>query len=375
LLRLAAAAEAPSEHPLARAVVAAAQEEGLALPEAREFSAVAGGGVTARVEDRAILVGTPRLLAERGVQLAPAVTALQAHESQARTVALVAVDGAVAGVLAIADEVKPDAAAAIAELKRRRIAPVLVTGDNARTAEALAQAVGIAEVHAQVLPHEKAGIVRRLQAGGARVAMVGDGINDAPALVQADVGIAIGAGTDIAIESADVVLVGKRLAAVPEAIAIGAMSYRKTLQNLWLAFSFNGIGVPVAASGVLHPAWAMAAMAASVTAVLANSFGARLLKRTPAPVAERIAAPGPDRPGTPEESLALSVPGIHCEGCVATIQAGLMLEEGVAAVEGDAQRRTVRVRYRPGATSPQRIEAALAQLGYPVAKNGARAKP
>jgi heavy metal translocating P-type ATPase len=281
LLRLAAAAEAFSEHPLARAVADAAEEAGIAAPEAQDFAAVPGKGVSARIGDCEIAVGTPRFLAERGIDVTAAAQATAAHESQGRTLVLVAVEGKLAGALAIADAVKPDAAAAIAELKRRRIVPVLVTGDNRRTAEAVARAVGIDEVHAQVLPQDKAEIVRRLQAAGARVAMVGDGINDAPALTQAHVGIAIGAGTDIAIESADVVLVGKRLAAVPEAITIGGMSYRKTLANLWLAFSFNGIGVPVAAAGLLHPAWAMAAMAASVTTVLANSFGGRLVGRAP----------------------------------------------------------------------------------------------
>jgi hypothetical protein len=202
--------------------------------------------------------------------------------------------------------------------------PVLVTGDNRRTAEAVARAVGIDEVHAQVLPQDKAEIVRRLQAAGARVAMVGDGINDAPALTQAHVGIAIGAGTDIAIESADVVLVGKRLGAVPEAITIGAMSYRKTLQNLSLAFSFNGIGVPIAATGLLHPAWAMAAMAASVTTVLANSFGGRLVGHAPKlPVAAaEPARSAPRADGAPIRIEVFTAPGCsRCAQAQATLKA------------------------------------------------------
>jgi heavy metal translocating P-type ATPase len=324
LLRLAAAAEVYSEHPLGRAVVEAAEEAGIALPEAREFAAVPGKGVTARVADREIVVGTPRFLAERGIEIAAAAQATAVHESEGRTLVLVAVDGKLAGALAIADAVKPDAASAIAELKRRRIVPVLVTGDNRRTADAVARAVGIDEVHAQVLPQDKAGIVRRLQAAGARVAMVGDGINDAPALTQAHVGIAIGAGTDIAIESADVVLVGKRLGAVPEAITIGAMSYRKTLQNLSLAFSFNGIGVPIAATGLLHPAWAMAAMAASVTTVLANSFGGRLVGHAPKlPVAAaEPARSAPRADGAPIRIEVFTAPGCsRCAQAQATLKA------------------------------------------------------
>lgn len=155
---------------------------------------------------------------------------LNEHEAQAHTAVAIAVDGGVAGVLAIADAVKPDAKDAIVELKRRDITPVMLTGDNERTARAVAAQVGIDEVHAQVLPQDKAAQVRDLQQRGVRVAMVGDGINDAPALMQAHVGIAIGAGTDIAIESSDVVLIGERLGAVPGAIAIGGTSYRKTVQ-------------------------------------------------------------------------------------------------------------------------------------------------
>jgi heavy metal translocating P-type ATPase len=323
LLRLAAAAEAFSEHPVGRAVVEAAEEAGIAVPEARDFAAIPGKGVSARVGDREVVVGTPRFLAERGIDVAAAAQVTAAHESQGRTLVLVAVDGKLGGAAAIADAVKPDAAAAIAELERRRLVPVLVTGDNRRTAEAVGRALGIDEVHAQMLPQDKAELVRRLQAAGARVAMVGDGINDAPALTQAHVGIAIGAGTDIAIESADVVLVGKRLAAVPEAITIGALSYRKTLANLWLAFSFNGIGVPVAAAGLLHPAWAMAAMAASVTTVLANSFGGRLVGRAPElPLAPAEGARSEPRAGAPIRIEVFTAPGCpRCARARATLKA------------------------------------------------------
>jgi P-type E1-E2 ATPase len=182
------------------------------------------------------------------------------------------------GVIGIGDEIKSDAAATVARMTDAGITPVMITGDNQRTADAVASRVGIHNVLAEVLPGEKADEVRRLQQSGQRVAMVGDGINDAPALTQSDVGFAIGAGTDIAIESADIVIMSERLAAVMDAHEIGIRSYRRTKQNLVVAFAFNGIGVPAATTGFVHPVWAMIAMIASVSAVLINSFRGRMLR-------------------------------------------------------------------------------------------------
>ncbi len=302
VLRLAASAEAPSEHPLARAIVEAANEEGLDFPESRGFQAVPGKGVEAEVEGRRVLVGTSRFLASHGIKVGAAAHVLAEQEAQAHTADLVTIDGAVAGILAIADTIKRDAREAITEMKRQGMTPIMVTGDNLRTAEVVAAQVGIEEVHAQVLPQDKAERLRLLQRTGARVAMVGDGINDAPALMQADVGIAIGAGTDIAIESSDVILIGERLGAVTEARTIGGLSYRKTVQNLWLAFFFNGVGVPLATTGLVHPSWAMIAMALSVSAVLANSFGGRLFTRSPAQLDHAATLP---RKGLADETEAV----------------------------------------------------------------------
>ncbi|MFQ6017095.1 MAG: HAD-IC family P-type ATPase, partial [Kiloniellaceae bacterium] len=372
VLRLAAGAEAASEHPLARAIVAAAEEEGLDVPESRDFQAVPGQGVEARVSGRRVVVGTARFLASQGIEVGAAAHVLANHEAQAHTAVLIAIDGAVAGALAIADTVKPDAREAIAEMKAHGLSPVMLTGDNRRTAEAVAEEVGIAEVHAQVLPQDKAGRVRTIQKqGGARVVMAGDGINDAPALMQADVGIAIGAGTDIAIESSDVIVMGARLGAIMDARSIGGVSYRKTVQNLWLAFFFNGVGVPLATTGLVHPSWAMIAMALSVSAVLANSFGGRFLTRSPAQLNHAATLP---RKGRAEETeavesdaeITLSVPGIHCQGCVETIQANLMIERGIGVVDGDVKTKNVRVAYSSNVTSPERIGAAIARLGYRV---------
>lgn len=277
-LRLAAAAEAASEHPLARAIVAAAQAQGLPLAKAEDFQAAPGRGISAMVEARRVAVGSPSFVESQGITTS-ASGRIRSLQEAGNTVIALAVDGELRALLAIADEIKPDAREAITRLREAGLEPVMLTGDNHRTARAVAQSVGIIDYRAEVLPQGKADVVRELQRQGHRVVMVGDGINDAPALMQADVGIAIGAGTDIAIEAADVVLVGERLGAVADAWHIGKASYRKTVQNLLLAFAFNGIGIPLAATGLVHPVWAMIAMAASVSAVLTNSFAGRLLPR------------------------------------------------------------------------------------------------
>jgi len=200
----------------------------------------------------------------------------------------------------------------------------------------VAQQVGITEVYAQVLPQDKAAKVRALQEQGYRVAMVGDGINDAPALMLADVGVAIGAGTDIAIESSDIIIVGDRLNAVVDAYHIGRSSFRKTVQNLILAFSFNGIGVPAAVTGLVHPIWAMVAMVASVSTVLLNSFGGRLLPKARAPQDEKL------------EKIVLNVPSMHCQGCAGNIEQALRGLGGVASVTADHQSKLVTVAVRDG---------------------------
>jgi len=274
LLRFAAAAESSSEHPLARAVVAFAENRGLTLPTAQEFTSVTGLGVTARIEGRDILVGRLQLLTDRGVDLAPLTESIGRLEQDGHTVIAVAADLAPVGVIALGDQLRTDAVEALAQLKADGLTPVLVTGDNPRAAAIIAAQLGIEDVRAGVLPEDKAAIVREFQTGGARVAMVGDGINDAPALMQADVGVAMGGGTDIAVESADVIIVRDDLGAVLAARDLSRSAYRRTRHNVALAFTFNGIGIPLATTGLVHPVWAMIAMAASVTAIFANSIGA-----------------------------------------------------------------------------------------------------
>ena len=277
LLTLAAAAERGSEHPLGEAVVEAARQRGLALPEPRDFEAVAGGGVAARVDGRAVLVGTARLLEQRGVDPTPAQAAMAELARQARTAVLVAVDGRAAGVLGVADTVKPGAAEAVAELRRMGIEVAMLTGDNRQTALAVAAQVGIdeARVMAEVLPADKARHVRQLQEQGLVVAMVGDGINDAPALAQADVGIAIGAGTDVAIAAAPVTLIRDDPAGVPAVIRLSRRALRTIKQNLFWAFFYNVILIPAAALGHLDPMLAAGAMAFSSVFVVTNSLRLR----------------------------------------------------------------------------------------------------
>ncbi|MBI4413827.1 MAG: metal-transporting ATPase, partial [candidate division NC10 bacterium] len=356
LLALAASAEQASEHPLGQAVVKAAKAQGPRVDRAETFEAVAGKGVRATVAGKPVLVGTLRFLAESGVETEALAGPAAEREARAQTVIALATDGRAVGLFALADTVKDDAAEAIARLRAAGIEPLMITGDNARTARAVAEQVGIREVQAQVLPQEKAERVRALQGQGKRVAMVGDGINDAPALMQADVGLAIGAGTDIAIESADVVLVGERLSAVADAYHIARRTYRKTVQNLALAFSFNGVGVPLATTGLVAPVWAMAAMAASVTAVLLNSFWGRLV-------------PQLARRAVTVRKVALTVPSIHCEGCVAIMRDTLVKLPTVVSVDGDPRTKQVVVTMRNGQGRLQAIEEAITRLGHVVGED------
>jgi len=271
LLALAAAAEACSEHPLAHAVVEAAFERHVTPPVIDSFEALPGKGVIARLGTREVIVGNPRFLADRGVDLSQLHSRIEALEAAGRTAIGVAREGRALGIITLADTLRPDAVKAVAALRNAGLKAILVTGDNERAARWVAREVGIEEVHAGVLPQDKAAIVRRLQADS-RVAMVGDGINDAPALMQADVGVAMGGGTDIAIESADIIILSNRLDALAVAREISSRSYGKMVQNVTLAFLFNGIGIPIAATGLIHPIWAMVAMAVSVTAIFFNTL-------------------------------------------------------------------------------------------------------
>ena len=274
LLALAGAVEAGSEHPLARAVVEEAFKRGIAVPDVEGFEALTGQGVRARLGQKTLTVGSPVFLAAQGVDLARQDERIKELEGRGLTVIGAAREGTLLGLLALGDALRPDAAETVRRLHAMGIRTSLITGDNEQAALHFARAAGIEDVHARVLPAEKAAMIRKLQES-ARVAMVGDGINDAPALMQAEVGIAFGSGADIAIESADVIILNKRVGAVLDAYEISRHSYRKMVQNVSLAFLFNGLGIPAAATGLLYPIWGMVAMAASVTTIFINSLWGR----------------------------------------------------------------------------------------------------
>jgi heavy metal translocating P-type ATPase len=276
---VAAAAETFSEHPLAQAIVDYARIHdylpGLAL--INEFQVIPGFGVKAVLNDDLVMVGSPRFLKKNGVFLHSIKDTLHTMEQESWTVVVVAKAREVIGMIALADPPKEDASEAITNMKAIGLEPILVTGDNRQTATSIANIVGIKRIAAEMLPAEKAAFVRELQQKGKKIAMVGDGINDAPALMQADVGIALGTGSDIAIESADVILISNKMVRILDAYNIGKNSYVKTKQNVLLAFTFNGIGVPLAITGLIHPVLAMVAMALSVSTILINSFGSNFL--------------------------------------------------------------------------------------------------
>ena len=282
LLRLAASLERASEHPLAAAIVDAAKERGLALGEAQDFDSPVGKGVTGTVDGRHIVIGSHRIMSEAGVDFAALTSEAEALRAEGGTVIFVAVDGRIAGLLAIADPVKPTTPAAIAALKGAGIRVVMLTGDNRTTAQAVARRLGIDEVEAEVLPEDKSAVVSKLRTQGRVVAMAGDGVNDAPALAAADVGIAMGTGTDVAIESAGVTLLKGDLQGIVRALQLSRAAMRNIRQNLFFAFIYNAAGVPVAA-GVLYPLFglllspiiAAAAMALSSVSVIGNALRLR----------------------------------------------------------------------------------------------------
>jgi len=271
-LAMVGAAELGSEHPLAQAIVEGIKEQGIKLDAAEAIAAIPGYGITATVHGKELLIGTRRLMAEHHVAVTEQMTAMEVLEQQGKTAMLVAIDGRYAGMIAVADTIKESSRSAIETLHAMGLEVVMITGDNTRTAQAIAQQVGIKKVIAEVLPEGKANEVKALQQQGKKVAMVGDGINDAPALATADIGMAIGTGADVAMEAADITLMRGDLRGIADAITISRKTMVNIKQNLFWALAYNCLGVPIAAAGLLAPWLAGAAMAFSSVSVVLNAL-------------------------------------------------------------------------------------------------------
>ena len=378
LLCAAASLEKPSGHPLADAIVQEAERRSIPLCAVSDFAAVAGGGVQAVQDGKTLYAGNDRYMESIGADTAALRAAAEMLAAAGKTPLYFAEDRQLLGVVAVADVVKPDSAAAIAALRRSGCEVVLLTGDNQRTAEAIARQVGVDRVIAQVLPQDKARCIEDLQKAGRLVAMVGDGVNDAPALVTADVGLAIGAGTDVAIESADVVLMRSSLMDIVDAAALSRATLRNIRQNLFWAFFYNSIGIPVAA-GVLYPALgitlnpmiAAAAMSLSSVCVVSNALRLRGWKgsapvrrgETPANTQSEPAAPAAQHnEEEPTMKKTLSIEGMMCAHCAAHVEKALNALPGVTASVDLAGSSAVVT----GDVSDEALKKAVADAGYTV---------
>ena len=378
LLCAAASLEKPSGHPLADAIVQEAERRSIPLCAVSDFAAVAGGGVQAVQDGKTLYAGNDRYMESIGADTAALRDAAEMLAAQGKTPLYFAEDRRLLGVIAVADVVKPDSAAAIAALRRSGCEVVLLTGDNQRTAEAIARQVGVDRVIAQVLPQDKARCIEDLQKAGRLVAMVGDGVNDAPALVTADVGLAIGAGTDVAIESADVVLMRSSLMDIVDAAALSRATLRNIRQNLFWAFFYNSIGIPVAA-GVLYPALgitlnpmiAAAAMSLSSVCVVSNALrlrgwkGSAPVRRGEAPANTQSEPAAPAAQHNEEEPTmkkTLSIEGMMCAHCAAHVEKALNALPGVTAAVDLAGSSAVVT----GDVSDEALKKAVADAGYTV---------
>ena len=378
LLCAAASLEKPSGHPLADAIVKETERRSIPLCAVSDFAAVAGGGVQAVQDGKTLYAGNDRYMESIGADTAALRDAAARLAAQGKTPLYFAEDRRLLGVIAVADVVKPDSAAAIAALRRSGCEVVLLTGDNQRTAEAIARQVGVDRVIAQVLPQDKARCIEDLQKAGRLVAMVGDGVNDAPALVTADVGLAIGAGTDVAIESADVVLMRSSLMDIVDAAALSRATLRNIRQNLFWAFFYNSIGIPVAA-GVLYPALgitlnpmiAAAAMSLSSVCVVSNALRLRGWKgsapagrgEAPANTQSEPAAPAAQHnEEEPTMKKTLSIEGMMCAHCAAHVEKALNALPGVTAAVDLAGSSAVVT----GDVSDEALKKAVADAGYTV---------
>ncbi|MGH2397611.1 MAG: heavy metal translocating P-type ATPase, partial [bacterium] len=355
LLRVAGAVEGPSEHPLGQAISFFAQREGAKKVPVEGFRASPGKGVSGRLHGAEIVAGKPSFLEERGIDLSPEVRSnIERLSAEGKTVVLIARGRTVIGLFALQDTPRPGTKRLMEKLRDRGLRTVMLTGDARRVAEAIGKTIGVEEIRAELLPTDKVAAIEALQQEGRKVAMVGDGINDAPALAQADVGIAVGAGTDVAIESAGVILVGDRLDDVLNALILGKASYRTLTGNVVVAVLFNIVGMIFAALGYVTPVFAILFMVVSIFAILLNTLRIRWIRlereevREDAPLAER-------------EFL---IPKMVCEGCAAKIRQALQEVPGVREVTPKVAQKHIRVMYEPSRVPVDQLKDVIGKAGF-----------
>ena len=385
LLILAACLEGPSEHPLAAAIVEESRKRDLSITAVGGFTAVHGRGVRAVLSGRTFLGGNRAMMEEAGVEFGPFPARAEALAEQGKTPLYFADEHRVLGLIAVADTPKPTSADAVAAFRQLGLEVVMLTGDNQRTADAIGRQLGVTQVMAEVLPQDKERMVRQLQEEGRKVAMVGDGINDAPALARADVGLAIGAGTDVAIESADIVLMKSDLLDAAAAVELSRASIRNIKENLFWAFFYNSIGIPLAA-GVfypllgwqLNPMFAAAAMSLSSVCVVSNALRLRFFKskfKSVAPPEQspcQGSCPVDITTELPEEhkeektmTKTLNIEGMMCAHCVAHVEKALSARGGVTAAKADLEGKCATVTLA-APVSDQELKDAVTEAGYEV---------
>ncbi len=384
LLLLAACLEGPSEHPLAAAIVEEAGRRGLSTAAVTNFTAIHGRGVRATLKDRAFLAGNQAMMEEAGISLGDFPQKAEELAAQGKTPLYFADEKQVLGVIAVADTPKPTSAQAVSAFRQLGLDVVMLTGDNQRTADAIGKELGVTQVMAQVLPQDKEAKVRQLQEAGKKVAMVGDGINDAPALARADVGLAIGAGTDVAIESADIVLMKSDLLDAAAAVELSRATIRNIKENLFWAFFYNTLGIPLAAGVFYHwthwqlnPMFAAAAMSLSSFCVVSNALRLRFFKSKfrPAPCTGTcpLEQPEPDESNQTNEKKGdeqtmekkIQIEGMMCQHCVAHVEKALTALGGVSAAQADLEGKCATVTLS-APVSDEELKEAVTAAGYEV---------
>ncbi|VAX36648.1 Lead, cadmium, zinc and mercury transporting ATPase; Copper-translocating P-type ATPase, partial [hydrothermal vent metagenome] len=353
LLSLLRAAEHPSEHPLAKAIVKFAELQG--IEESRtveEFKAIPGQGISCRIDGQKVLVGKKAFLAEHDVDLSTAVQAGDLEDGN--TVVFASAEGKLLGAVALQDIPRRGAQQVMHRFDKLGLKTAMLTGDSKAVAESIARQLGIDEVYAELLPAEKVKVIENLQQSGRKVAMVGDGVNDAPALVQSDVGIALGAGTDVAMESAGVVLVSDQIGNVLSAVLLGRASHRKMKQNIAVAVLFNFFGMSLAIAGMITPAIAIGVMVFSIFAILLNTLSLTKVDLGQEDDTENVSV----------VETELNAPSMVCEGCAQKITEGFMLLDGVQKVLPDIKEKRVHVLHNPNQITEEQLRDNLKKLGF-----------